>query len=79
VTSARLSDAGRLDWLRLARTSGVGPVTFHQLITRFGTADAAIDELPRLAKRGGRAGRLDIVTAIRPALNWTGSMSWAPG
>jgi DNA processing protein len=62
VTPARLSDAGRLDWLRLARTSGVGPVTFHQLITRFGAADAAIAELPRLAKRGGRTGRLDIVT-----------------
>jgi len=50
-----LSDVERLDWLRLARTSGVGPVTFSKLIERFGDAETAIDALPRLSKRGGRA------------------------
>jgi DNA processing protein len=50
-----LSDVERLDWLRLARTNGVGPVTFSKLIERFGDAETAIDALPRLAKRGGRA------------------------
>lgn len=50
-----LSDVERLDWLRLARTSGVGPVTFCKLIERFGDAETAIDALPRLSKRGGRA------------------------
>ena len=30
----RLSPAERLDWLRLARTENVGPVTFDQLIAR---------------------------------------------
>jgi DNA processing protein len=39
--------------LRLARTPGVGPVTFAQLIARFGTAAAALDALPDLARRGG--------------------------
>lgn len=42
-----------LDWLRLARTPQVGPATFAQLIGRFGTASSALEELPRLARRGG--------------------------
>ncbi|MEQ8434353.1 MAG: DNA-processing protein DprA [Oceanicaulis sp.] len=50
-----LSDTQRLDWLRLARTHGVGPVTFSKLIERYADADSAIDALPRLAARGGRA------------------------
>lgn len=52
---APLSDVERIDWLRLARTSGVGPVTFAKLIERFGDAQSAIDALPRLARCGGRA------------------------
>ena len=39
--------------LRLIRTTGIGPVTYRQLIARFGSADAAIDALPMLAQRGG--------------------------
>ncbi|MFW5659928.1 MAG: DNA-processing protein DprA [Oceanicaulis sp.] len=50
-----LSETGRLDWLRLARTHGVGPVTFAKLIERYETPAAAIEALPRLAARGGRA------------------------
>ena len=42
-----------LDWLRLARTPEVGPATFAQLIARFGSALSALEELPRLARRGG--------------------------
>ncbi|WP_419807638.1 DNA-processing protein DprA [Sphingomonas sp.] len=44
-----------LDRLRLIRTSGVGPVTFRQLLGRFGGATAAIEALPQLARRGGGA------------------------
>jgi DNA processing protein len=51
--SAGLSLTQRRAWLRLARTPNVGPVTFAQLIARFGTADAALDALPRLVQRGG--------------------------
>lgn len=57
-----LSPVQRLDWLRLARTSGVGPVTFNELIERYGDAAAAIDALPRLASRGGRAKALKPVS-----------------
>ena len=49
-----LDDGGRRDWLRLARAENVGPVTFAQLIGRYGDAAAAIEALPELARRGGR-------------------------
>ena len=39
--------------LRLLRTPGVGPVTYRQLLARFGAAAAAIEALPQLARRGG--------------------------
>ncbi len=48
-----MNDSERRAWLRLARTENVGPVTFRNLLTRFGTASAALEELPRLAARGG--------------------------
>ena len=51
---SELSEAERRDWLRLARTENVGPVTFEQLIQRFGTAGEALAALPELAQRGGR-------------------------
>ena len=39
--------------LRLVRSSGIGPVTFRQLLTRFGGAEAALAAVPDLAQRGG--------------------------
>ena len=51
------------DRLRLIRTTGIGPVTFRQLLARFGTAAAAIDALPALARRGG--GRPPVVVDDR--------------
>ncbi len=42
-----------IDWLRLVRTSGIGPITFRQLLQRFGSAGAALAALPDLARRGG--------------------------
>ncbi len=49
-----LSDEERLDWLCLLRTENVGPVTFYDLLRRYGTARAALEALPDLALRGGR-------------------------
>lgn len=43
----------RLIWLRLARSSGIGPVTIRDLIGYFGTAAKALEALPDLARRGG--------------------------
>nr|WP_050765118.1 DNA-processing protein DprA [Fulvimarina pelagi] len=44
----------QVSWLRLYRSENVGPVTFRQLINRFGGAEAALEALPELAERGGR-------------------------
>lgn len=46
-------DQDRLDRLRLIRSSNIGPVTYFQLIQRFGTAQAALEAIPHLAARGG--------------------------
>jgi len=48
-----LSHREKCDWLRLARTQNVGPVTFTTLIARFGSAAAALTAIPKLAERGG--------------------------
>lgn len=47
------SQAERVARLRLARTSRVGPVHFGQLMTRFGSALRALEELPNIVKRTG--------------------------
>lgn len=48
--------------LRLIRTPGIGPVSYRQLLARFGTAAAAIEALPLLASRGG--GRAPAVAGV---------------
>ena len=48
------SPQARRDWVRLARTPSIGPITFFQLVTRFGSATAALDALPDLARSAGR-------------------------
>jgi len=48
-----MTPAEALDRLRLARTDGVGPVTYRRLLRRFATAAEAIDALPGLARAGG--------------------------
>lgn len=55
-----LTEAGRRDWLRLARTENVGPVTFAHLIARYGEASIALAALPDLARRGGRISPLGV-------------------
>jgi len=52
-TEVRLTDAQRLDWLRLIRSENVGPRTFRSLINHYGGARAALAALPELARRGG--------------------------
>ena len=42
------------DWLRLSRTENVGPISFKQLLQRFGTAKAALEALPEIAARGSK-------------------------
>jgi len=43
----------RIARLRLIRSEGVGPVTYVELMRRFGNAGAALEAIPALARRGG--------------------------
>jgi DNA processing protein len=58
--SRALNPAERLDWLRLLRTENVGPVTFYQLLQRFGSAAVALEALPSIARKGGRSAGISI-------------------
>ena len=49
-----ISAEERRDRLRLIRSENVGPVTFFQLLSRFGSATEALAALPELARRGGQ-------------------------
>ena len=40
--------------IRLLRSPNIGPVSYAQLLRRFGSAEAALAALPDLASRGGR-------------------------
>lgn len=51
-----LTSTERRDWLRLIRSERVGPITFFRLLERFGSAAAALERLPELARRGGASG-----------------------
>ncbi len=57
----------RLDRLRLIRSANIGPVTYFQLIERFGTASAALEAIPNLAARGG--GKAPQIAALRDIEN----------
>lgn len=79
-----------LDKLRLARTEGVGPVTYRRLLARYETAEAAIEALPGIAQAGGRANppaipsrrdakrELDRVVAIGGRILFLGDPDYPP-
>lgn len=43
----------QFDQLRLIRSPNIGPVSYRQLMGRFGSAKAALEALPDLVRRGG--------------------------
>ncbi|MBZ9648627.1 DNA-processing protein DprA [Sphingobium sp. 3R8] len=51
----------RFDRLRLIRSPRIGPVSYRQLLARFGTAGEALRAIPDLAARGG--GRASVADA----------------
>ncbi|MFJ6024083.1 DNA-processing protein DprA [Brevundimonas sp. NPDC092305] len=69
-----LPDAERFARLRLARTDKIGPVTFKQLLDRFGSATRAIDALPDLIRRGGQGHSLPPVERIEAELEAGGRL-----
>lgn len=61
--------------LRLIRSANIGPVTYAQLIARFGNAAAALAAIPALAARGGgRAPRLAETGAVRAEMARTAAL-----
>ena len=42
-----------IERLRLVRSPGIGPITYRQLVARFGSAGEALAAVPDLARRGG--------------------------
>jgi DNA processing protein len=55
-----INEQERLDRLRLIRTENVGPVSYLHLMRRYGSAKAALEALPHLARRGGRSAAIAI-------------------
>src|SRR6478672_7304683 len=68
--SVELTELERIDRLRLIRSDNVGPRTFRSLVDHFGTARAALERLPDLARRGGaaRSGRICSVDEAKAEL-----------
>jgi DNA processing protein len=60
----QLTDAERLDRLRLIRSDNVGPRTFRSLLNHFGSARQALAALPGLAQRGGAARAIRICSEV---------------
>ena len=71
--SSLLSHDEKTCWIRLSRTENVGPVTFAWLISTYGSAKAALDALPHIAARGGRAKPL----AASPRADAERELEWA--
>lgn len=56
-----MSEGERFDRLRLIRSPRIGPVSYRQLLARFGSAQEALRAIPMLAERGG--GRASVADA----------------
>ena len=68
-------DVDGLARLRLIRASSIGPVTYRQLLARFGSPQAAIDAIPDLARRGGgRVPRIPSLAEIEREVTATAAL-----
>ena len=67
ASGPEMGEASRAAWLRLIRSENVGPITFRELINHFGSARAALDALPELARRGGARARIRIASEAEVA------------
>ncbi len=53
LAGGEFTQGERIGAIRLIRSEHVGPVTYRQLLARFGGARRALEALPELARRGG--------------------------
>ena len=56
----KLPEAERFQRLRLIRSENVGPATYHALMQRYGSAEDALEALPKLSARGGMKRKIRI-------------------
>jgi DNA processing protein len=85
--SPRLPEQDKRDWLRLIRSTHLGPITFHHILRYYGSAAAAIAHLPDMAARGGAKRKIELadekaITAELKALKACGAslLAWGePG
>jgi DNA processing protein len=67
--------ADQIARLRLIRSENIGPITYFQLLARFGSAQSALDAIPDLAARGGgRAPRLASRAAVEREIEQVGRL-----
>ena len=52
----------QIDWLRLSLSENVGPATFRQLVSYFGSANEALKHISELAERGGGKRKINIAS-----------------
>jgi DNA processing protein len=62
LAARELDPEERLHWLRLRRTETIGPISFYAMLRRFGSARAALEALPRLARRDAHGRTVTAVT-----------------
>ena len=76
-----ITDAERIDRLRLIRSDNIGPRTFRSLLHHFGDARTALERLPDLARRGGaaRPGRICSEDEARAELAASRKIGVTPG
>ena len=76
-----ITDAERIDRLRLIRSDNIGPRTYRSLIDHFGDTSTALQRLPDLARRGGatRPGRICSEDQARAELAASKKIGVTPG
>lgn len=65
-----MNQVSDFDHLRLIRSPNIGPVTYRELIARFGIATNVLSTLPDLALRGSRR-KIEIVSIDIIKKKWT--------
>ena len=60
----------KIAFLRLARSENVGPVTFKELVTQFGSAARALDSVSSLEKIGGRKNAVTVCPRDTAEKEW---------
>lgn len=57
-----LPEQDKRDWLRLIRSTHLGPITFHHILRYYGSAAEAIARLPEMNARAGGKRKIELAT-----------------